>query len=89
VTLARLFRAGELTSVWIPEVVRDLVRAQGLRSRTFARSVSSFSHFCWVMAWDTGYSHLATTTETLGWGEGMRRSFTARYELSRASPSEL
>jgi hypothetical protein len=114
VTLARLFRAGELTSVWIPEVVRDLVRAQGLRSRTFARSVSSFSHFCWVMAGSipvasigprpmragsphrrssrvrvAGYSHLATTTETLGWGKGMRRSFTARYELSRASPSEL
>jgi hypothetical protein len=41
----------------------------------------------WVR--DAGYSHLATTTETLGWGEGMRRSFTARYELSRASPSEL
>jgi hypothetical protein len=48
VTLARLFRAGELTSVWIPEVVRDLVRAQGLRPRTFA--ISSFFHFCWVMA---------------------------------------
>ena len=33
VTLARLFRAGELTSVWVPdpvhEAVRDLVRARG------------------------------------------------------------
>ena len=28
VTLARLFRAGELTAVWVHEAVRDLVRAR-------------------------------------------------------------
>jgi transposase len=37
VTLARLFRAGELTSVWVPdavhEAVRDLVRAREVASR--------------------------------------------------------
>jgi transposase len=41
VTLARLFRAGELTSVWVPdtvhEAVRDLVRAREAASQDLRR----------------------------------------------------
>ena len=41
VTLARLFRAGELTSVWVPdavhEAVRDLVRAREAASQDFRK----------------------------------------------------
>jgi transposase len=54
VTLARLFRAGELTSVW--SLTRSM-RRSGILSepgrpqlRTFARSVSSFLPFFYAMA---------------------------------------
>src|SRR5260370_4320195 len=41
VSLARLFRAGELTSVWVPdpthEAIRDLVRPRGTSSQDLRR----------------------------------------------------
>jgi transposase len=53
VTLARLFRAGELTSVWVADSVHEAVRILSWRARvqprTYARSGNSSSHFCCAM----------------------------------------
>jgi len=57
VTLARLHRAGELTGVWVPDVVheavRDLVRARDAGADDLRRNASSCSPSCCAMAGST------------------------------------
>jgi len=82
VSLARLFRAGELTSVWVPdtvhEAVRDLVRARETAgsapqaSAAVVVSAAPWADLQWPPALEPGTSALAGATEVRSPGSADR-----------------
>jgi transposase len=57
INLVRLFRAGELTSIYVPtvgdEAIRDLVRCRDDIKRFEKKHASGYYHFCYAMGINT------------------------------------
>jgi transposase len=71
VSLARLLRAGELTEIWVPDVVheavRDLARAREAAATTCAKSVSSCNPSCFAMGAPSPAIRLGAKRTHAGW----------------------
>ena len=71
ISLARLLRAGELKSIWVPdavhEAVRDLVRAREAAEKTCARSASSCNPFCCATAGYLPATKIGAPRIRVGW----------------------
>jgi transposase len=88
VTLARLLRAGDLTSVWVPdaihEAVRDLSRAREAAGRTCARNANSSCHSCCVMVGSSAAASIGAWP--VGGGSPSRSSRTRHSRSSSKMP---